>query len=251
MTVLFVLSLALLGFVMKLAAMFSGCERRGPCPGLKFVLSPLLAPNSLSRCQPLTETFAALRRGVLFIACFLAAHLVCRQVVSALDLRGPIVSYLAMPTVLFLGDALVPLATLAWLPAGYVLPLVHDNPIVARSLAEFWGRRWNFWFSDWFRWVIFDRMRSRPVMAILIVFAVSGLMHEAIINLTLVILTGHNLIGSMMIYFLVQGIGVLIEHRFLKAKATARRIFLWSVVVGPVPLIINEGLLRALWLWPG
>ena len=48
------------------------------------------------------------------------------------------------------------------------MPQVHNIPLVSRGLAEFWGRRWNLWFSDWFRYAVFDRLRSRPGAALIL-----------------------------------------------------------------------------------
>jgi hypothetical protein len=76
-------------------------------------------------------------------------------------------------------------------------------------------------------------------------------MHELVINLPLWFVTGRVLFGTMMLYFLLQGAGILVERRFLKWRTCWRIAFAWLIVFGPVPLIINEGLLRALHLWPG
>lgn len=68
------------------------------------------------------------------------------------------------------------LLTLAFL--GFVmklvallLPALHRRPWAARSVADFWGSRWNLWFSDWFRYCIFSRLRRRPVFALFLAFA--------------------------------------------------------------------------------
>ena len=89
-------------------------------------------------------------------------------------------------------------------------------------------------------------------MGILIVvakFISSGIIHELVINLSLWLLTGRNFFGSMMAYFGLQGVGLLFERRFLAGCGTCRRIVAWLIVLGPVPLIVNEGILRAFWLW--
>jgi hypothetical protein len=36
----------------------------------------------------------------------------------------------------------------------------------------------------------------------------------------------------------------------LLSRALLKRLLVWLVVLGPAPLLINEGLLRALHLWP-
>lgn len=248
MTLLFLLFLALLGFLMKLAAMLLPC--RGACTGWWFVTSPVVAPNSLLRCQPRSNIRRILLRGMLFAVVTMVAHFVYRWVVGQFELRGSILSYLALPFPLLLGEVLFPVVVLLWLPAGIVLPPLFRNPFASRSLADFWGRRWNLWFNDWFRYVLFDRLGSRPVLAVWLVFTVSGLMHEYVVNVPLLLVTGTNLLGGMMVYYLLQGAGVVIENRLLRGRPFAKRLFAWLVVVGPLPLMINEGLLRVFLLWP-
>jgi len=120
---------------------------------------------------------------------------------------------------------------------------------LARSIADFWGRRWNLWFSDWFRYAILTRLRRWPALALILIFAVSGVMHEWVINVPLYYLTGRALFGSMMVYFLLQAAGILLERRFLRHHERLRVGFAWLVILAPAPLIMNEGLLRTLHLW--
>ena len=75
-------------------------------------------------------------------------------------------------------------------------------------------------------------------------------MHEWVTNFTLYHVTGRALFGSMMIYFLLQAIGILAERRFLKNHPSMTAVLVWLVVIVPAPLVINEGLLRVLHLWP-
>jgi hypothetical protein len=76
-------------------------------------------------------------------------------------------------------------------------------------------------------------------------------MHEWVLNLMLYFVTGRVLFGTMMLYFLLQAAGVQAEHRFLKGHPRAKIAAAWLVVFVPSPLVLNEGLLRALCLWPG
>ena len=75
-------------------------------------------------------------------------------------------------------------------------------------------------------------------------------MHEWVTNFTLYHVTGRALFGSMMICFLLQAVGILLERYFLKGHPRLMRAFIWLVVLVPVPLVLNEGLLRVLFLWP-
>ena len=151
---------------------------------------------------------------------------------------------------MLIGEILFSLLSFVWPLSGKLQPRLHDHPLLARSVADFWGRRWNLWFSDWFRLVIFAPLRRRPVVALLLVFFVSGLMHEWVLNLPLWMVTGRKLFGTMVFYFLLQAAGVLVERCFLKRNAPVKIIFAWLVVFAPAPLVFNEGWLRMLRLWP-
>ncbi|MEM8873559.1 MAG: MBOAT family O-acyltransferase [Planctomycetota bacterium] len=76
-----------------------------------------------------------------------------------------------------------------------------DHLFTARTPAEFW-RRWNRPFRDFFDEHIFRPIGGarRPVFATLIVFAVSGLMHEYVFGVA----TGR-VQGWQILFFMVQG----------------------------------------------
>jgi hypothetical protein len=78
--------------------------------------------------------------------------------------------------------ALLAVVTLLWLPTGGLFPALRQSPLLARGVADSWGRRWNLWFSDWFRFTILGPLRRRPVLAIMLVFLVSGFAHEWVVN---------------------------------------------------------------------
>jgi hypothetical protein len=252
MTVCWVLSVTLLGFVMKLAALLV------PSPSRKtrwsFVLSPVPSPSSLSRSPPSAPSasgVSCVRRLALFGAGVVLYYWLYWHVVRRFDLTGPVLGYLAAPALLLVAEVVSAMVSLLWLIIGRCpRPLLYAPPL-ARSVGDFWGRRWNLWFSDWFRYTVFAPLRRRPVLALLLVFAISGVMHEAVINVPLFFVTGRVLFGSMMLYFMIQPMGVLIERHFFKANPAARVALAWLIVLGPVPLLLNEGMLRALHLWPG
>ncbi len=87
------------------------------------------------------------------------------------------------------------------------------------------------------------------MLALFAVFLASGILHEWVINVPLYIVTGRNCFGSMTLYFLLQAFGILIERRV--RKRVVRILLAWLFVLGAAPLMINEGMLRILHLWPG
>jgi len=246
-TILFLLMLALLGFMMKLVARLLPATGRIQQRGISWIL---VSPDSVLRSQPATNVKAVASRVLILLVSLLSSYWVYWQLVHGGEIRGILRSYLAVPILLLMTEFLIAAVTLFFIPGGLMLPALHWRPWAARSVADFWGNRWNLWFSDWFRYCIFARLRRHRIFAVFLVFAISGLMHEAVTNASLYLVTGRALFGSMMIYFLLQAIGILAERRFLKGQLKLTRAFTWLVVCVPAPLVLNEGLLRVLHLWP-
>lgn len=119
-----------------------------------------------------------------------------------------------------------------------------DEPYLATSLQDFWGRRWNLMVSNILRPTVylpvrhfFIRVVNRELAAIpavLATFLVSGLMHELI----LYIIGRQKPTGEMTWFFLVNGICLSMETvtkralkgRFCLPKSVSRPLtlsFLW------------------------
>jgi hypothetical protein len=247
MTGLFLLSLALLGFVMKLVALLLPTNRRIESRALSWVM---VSPDSVLRAQPAGGAWPVVFRFLLLLGAVVLSYWVYGELVHAFHIGRMLLSYLAVPILFLMGELLAALESLIFLPSGYLFPVLHRRPWTARSIADFWGRRWNTWFSDWFRYAIFTRCRRRRMFALFMVFTLSGLMHEWVINVPLYRLTGRFLFGSMMLYFVLQAVGILCERLFVRRHPHLSVAFVWLVVLVPSPLVLNEGLLRALLLWP-
>lgn len=248
MTVFFLLALAVMGFVMKLVALLLPAKREIERSAMSWVL---FSPDSVLRAQRVTGAGAVVLRILMLFGAVWLSYWVYWQLVRSFQIHGILLSYLAVPLLLLIGESLVAIMNLFLLPGGCLLPALHCRPWAARSIADFWGNRWNLWASDWFRYVFFGRLRRRPLFALFLVFAASGLMHEWVVNFPLYCLTGRVLFGTMMIYFLLQAVGILVERHFLNGHPRLMVMFVWLVVFVPSPLVLNEGYLRALLLWPG
>lgn len=247
MTVVFLLAVALTSWTMKLAAALKPVQTRNT--RWLFLLSPLISPTSIRRVQPRTGTprlfWRAVRGSIGLILFYLAYGAIHSRWDLPLLARG----YLAVPAVYLLGQTGADWLRLIWSCTGGLIPAMHHAPFLATGIADFWSRRWNVWFSDWFRFVIFGPLRRRPPIALFAVFGFSGLMHEGAINLPFYMVTGRNLFGSMTAYFLLQAMGVLLERRISRRYARSRRLLGWVVIFVPAPLIVNEGMIRALQFW--
>lgn len=122
---------------------------------------------------------------------------------------------------------------------------IHRRPLGAISLSNFWGRRWNVWVQDWLRDVT-DRMDKRKhYKRMILVFFLSGLFHELMVNLPYWITYKKSYFGTMLAYFLIQAVALWVDKKFLsKGPAILRRIYLWCVIILPSPLFINVPLLK-------
>lgn len=137
--------------------------------------------------------------------------------------------------------------SLVWRQAGVSASPVMQNPLLAKSLADFWGARWNTAFNELaFRFTYRPLRRwMAPGLTTLCVFVMSGLIHESVISLP-----AHGGYGLPTLYFLAQGFGIIAERsrygQFIGLGRGARGwIFMLFILIGPVfwlfhlPFIIN------------
>lgn len=115
-----------------------------------------------------------------------------------------------------------------------------DEPYLATSLQDFWGRRWNLMVTNILHPTIYDPVRSismrvmsktwASLVAVFITFLVSGLMHEFIFyNLGRLKST-----GEVTCFFLLHGLLLSIEV-FVK-KAAKGKLHLPPIVSRPLTL---------------
>lgn len=139
------------------------------------------------------------------------------------------------------------LLSCAWRAAGVDARPLMNWPVLAASLGEFWGRRWNTAFRDLtFRFFFAPLARSLgPRGGVAAGFLFSGLVHDLVISVP----AGGGY-GWPTLYFVLQGLGLLAER-----SAVGRRLGLGSgwrgwvftalVVVGPAyglfhpPFVLN------------
>ncbi|MDB5319470.1 MAG: rane protein [Phycisphaerales bacterium] len=141
--------------------------------------------------------------------------------------------------VLLLHFGLFDLLALSWQAAGVRAEAIMRAPLLARSLGDFWGTRWNRGFRDLVHGGIFTPLLKPlgPARATLAVFLVSGLVHDLIISLP-----ARAGFGLPTLYFLLQGAGVLTEksrwgRRVLRGRAG--RAFAIAVAALPAPILFH------------
>jgi alginate O-acetyltransferase complex protein AlgI len=139
-----------------------------------------------------------------------------------------------------------------WRALGADVDALFRAPLRSRSLAEFWGRRWNLAFSEMTAIGVYRPVSGwagRP-LGLAVAFAASGVLHELAISLP--VRAGF---GLPLAYFALHG-GLLTVERWLEARGRPiyRRAWLgrvWTLgwLAAPLPLLFHEPFLRGV-IWP-
>ncbi|HMC10473.1 MAG TPA: MBOAT family protein [Pirellulaceae bacterium] len=139
------------------------------------------------------------------------------------------------------------LLSLAWRSRGVNARHIMHKPVYATSLADFWSHRWNLAFRDLMHKFVFQPLVQNigVAWATMAVFLVSGLIHDAVISLA-----ARGGWGLPTLYFLIQGLAVLVQRsRAGKRLGLGRGILGWLfaviIVVAPAGLLFHPPFLRA------
>jgi alginate O-acetyltransferase complex protein AlgI len=138
--------------------------------------------------------------------------------------------------ILVLHFGLFHLLALTWRMVGIpVIPLMRA-PLLSRSVGEFWAERWNTAFNHLATRLLFRPFRRMFGLraATMLVFLVSGLIHDLVISVP-----ARGGYGLPTLYFLLQGAAILFERtNFARRCGFNRglpgRLFTIIVTAGPV-----------------
>ena len=222
-------------------------------PGMR----PALFVNARNRSQP--GAWTLIGRGFLFgcvgVTLFPAAWFVWHHGRPSLSdevarVLATVLLLLGLSLVLHFGIFSV-LAGI-WRLAGVDARPLFRSPLAARSLDEFWSRRWNLAFSEMTVLGIY-----RPLSAALgrkaataAAFIASGILHEIAISVP--VLAGFGLPSC---YFLLHGALVLTERGLERAGRTVTGWGWWAHVwvltwlALPLPILFHRPFLRGV-VWP-
>lgn len=229
------------GFMWAMAfAIFAGCkwvtwrlasERSpNPCPlrSAAYLLAwPGMDADRFLSCKPARplSTRALLEDGSLAAARLASGALILFALArhAAHPLLAGWVGMIGLVLILHFG--LFDLVSLAWRKLRVDAPRIMNAPLRSRSVAEFWGRRWNAAFNQLAMRFVFRPVahRSGPAVATLAAFGVSGLVHELVISVP-----ANEGYGLPTAYFLLQGTALLAERRFGQSW-----VFTMTVVAAP------------------
>jgi hypothetical protein len=187
--------------------------------------------------------------GVVLIA---LAHLLVRQTFNPTIIYVTVSALLLAAFSLILHFGILSISAGMWRLSGVHADYLFKRPATSVSLTEFWGKRWNVAFIEMTTIALLRPLRYKigNPAAVLIVFVFSGLLHELALSVPV-----NKGFGLPLLYFLIQGILVLLEKRyasgtshFLQNKIIARLwVFFWLVV--PVPLLFHAAFLQEV-VWP-
>ncbi|WP_184546572.1 wax synthase family protein [Mucilaginibacter sp. FT3.2] len=205
--------------------------------------------------QPLPNAWQMIRFGISRVIAGGVIIILAHQVVL-LPLNNRVM-YILVTALLLVGLSLIlhfgllSISAGTWRLKGANTYYLFKQPVKAMSLTEFWGKRWNMAFSEMTSVAIFRPLRTSVGAggALMIAFIFSGLLHE--LALSLPVNSGY---GLPTLYFIIQGILVLVEKLlisrkgFLKDPVIAR---LWTLfwVIAPMPLLFHEQFIKQI-VWP-
>jgi alginate O-acetyltransferase complex protein AlgI len=127
------------------------------------------------------------------------------------------------------------LLSLAWRAAGVNAEPLMRAPVLATSLGEFWGMRWNSAFNRLVHGLVFRPLHRKVgiAAATMLAFFASGVVHDLVISVPA--RGGYSL---PTLYFLIQGGGLLLERSGVGRTLGLRRgatgwLFTMAVTAGP------------------
>jgi hypothetical protein len=139
-----------------------------------------------------------------------------------------------------------------WRFSGADTRTLFKAPLLATSLTEFWGKRWNLAFSEMTAIALYKPLKVYfgITTATIIAFLFSGLLHELAISVP--VETGY---GLPMLYFFIHGILLLIEKVLAqkglpigKNKWVGRAwVMFWLAL--PMPILFHKAFIKGV-VWP-
>lgn len=135
---------------------------------------------------------------------------------------------------------------LVWRQVGRVVRPLMFQPVLARSVNDFWSQRWNLAFRDFANLFVLRPLTRRWNSRIGLwgVFGFSGLVHELAISVP-----ARGGYGLPTLYFIVQGLGVTIERsswgrKYLLAGSWRNWLFAFFVIGPPSWCLFHPPFLR-------
>jgi alginate O-acetyltransferase complex protein AlgI len=133
------------------------------------------------------------------------------------------------------------LISCAWRSAGVDARPLMNWPMLATSVSDYWGRRWNTAFRDLAHRFLFQPLAVRlgPRTGLLAGFLFSGIVHDLVISLP----AGGGY-GGPTLFFLLQAVAMLVERSRMGRRLGLGRgwrgwAFAMVAILLPAPLLFH------------
>jgi len=193
-------------------------------------------PRTRERCIAPPQWLAAIGKTLAGSALIWAA---AREIVPGHPIAAGWMAMIGLVLVLHFGT--FQLMALAWQRAGIHAEPIMRQPLVAHSLSEFWGKRWNLGFRKLSHALVFHPLQKRfgTAAGALGAFIASGLIHDLVISVP-----ARGGYGLPTAYFLLQGFGALAERsrvgrRLGLGRGIRGRLWTALIALAPVPCLFH------------
>lgn len=197
-------------------------------------------------------------KGLMHLLIGFAAVMAARAIWVMRELLGDVAARWIATVPLLVGLSLIlhfgvfDLLAAFWRTRGVDCRPLFRAPILAKSLNEFWSRRWNLAFSEMTAVAVYRPLTSIAGRRVGLVgsFVVSGLLHETAISVP--VLAGF---GGPSLYFILHGIFVLVENGLSRAGMSIDshpwlgRFWTFVALALPSPLLFHRPFLAGV-VWP-
>lgn len=144
--------------------------------------------------------------------------------------------------VLLLHCGMIHLSAVLWNATGRPVAPIMNSPLLATTVSEFWGKRWNLAFRDYAHVTVFSPLVRKlgGTTAVIAGFVFSGLIHDLAISVP-----AQGGYGWPSLYFFLQAIGVMVERWLQKSGVSLGGKWTgwcWTLlwVVGPVMFLFHR-----------
>jgi predicted DCC family thiol-disulfide oxidoreductase YuxK len=142
------------------------------------------------------------------------------------------------------------LLALFWQQRGIPVEPIMKAPVLAQSLGDFWGHRWNLAFRTLAHRFAYQPLHKRGTVAqaLVISFLISGVLHDLVISVP-----AQGGYGLPTAYFLLQALGILLERsRAGQAMGLGTGITGWVftmlITAGPVYWLFHPTFVVRIWV---
>lgn len=186
-----------------------------------------------------------LYRGLLFLASGMIILFLLRFFLSPVSMPTGVSYYIQSLAILIALSMILHFGLLnisAWVlqQLGYSAYSLFRAPLSAGSLTDFWGKRWNLAFTEMTSVAVYRPLAQKysGLTALIISFAVSGLLHE--VALSLPVQSGY---GLPLVYFVIQLMLVIAEQKLFTGKPGS--VWVIAGLIIPLPLLFHPSIMKA------